>query len=211
MLSMMSILSIDNLFLSTAVGERGNRKTGLYEVLTKYQPIVKTAISTQNKMNTSQQIFSDHLAKINILHQYVSAKNKVLFCQHNFINKNNIKRAILIREQLEEYLLQIVAERRKKEFFKLDDQTQQLRTKVEKSTLDEQSIKQWLGCMAKGCSHSTAKLNKQGKYSIFGSGQQAQIHPQSICFYMSNKPSLIVFSNVVRTNKVYLKDVTPLP
>jgi hypothetical protein len=68
MLSMMSILSIDNLFLSTAVGERGNRKTGLYEVLTKYQPIVKTAISTQNKMNTSQQISSDHLAKINILH-----------------------------------------------------------------------------------------------------------------------------------------------
>jgi len=76
------------------------------------------------------------------------------------INKNNIKRAMLIREQLEEYLLQIVAERRKKEFFKLDDQTQQLRTKVEKSTLDEQSIRQWLSCMAKGCSHSTAKLNK---------------------------------------------------
>lgn len=114
MLSMMSILSIDNLFLSTAVAERGNRKTGLYEVLTKYQPVVKTAISTQIKNSTSQMLYSDHLAKINILHEYISAKNKVLFCQQNFINKNNIKRAILVREQLEEYLLQIVAERKKK-------------------------------------------------------------------------------------------------
>jgi hypothetical protein len=68
MLSMMSILSIDNLFLSTAVAERGNRKTGLYEVLTKYQPVVKAAISTQTKNSTTQALFSDHLAKINILH-----------------------------------------------------------------------------------------------------------------------------------------------
>lgn len=28
---------------------------------------------------------------------------------------------------------------------------------------------------------------------------------------MNNKPNLIVFSNVVRTNKVYLKDITPIP
>jgi hypothetical protein len=30
MLSLMAILSIDNLFLSSAVGDKGNRKTGLY-------------------------------------------------------------------------------------------------------------------------------------------------------------------------------------
>lgn len=68
MLSMMSILSIDNLFLSTAVTERGNRKTGLFEVLSKYQPVVKSFISTQAKNTVPQTLFSDHLAKINILH-----------------------------------------------------------------------------------------------------------------------------------------------
>ena len=68
MLSMMSILSIDNLFLSTAVAERGNRKTGLFEVLSKYQPVVKSVISTQSKNTVPQTLFSDHLAKINILH-----------------------------------------------------------------------------------------------------------------------------------------------
>ncbi len=65
---MMSILSIDNLFLSTAVAERGNRKTGLYEVLTKYQPVVKAVLSTQTRNTNPQIIYSDHLAKINILH-----------------------------------------------------------------------------------------------------------------------------------------------
>jgi hypothetical protein len=53
-----------------------------------------------------------------------------------------------------------VADRRKKEFFKLDDAGKELRTKVERCTLDEPSVKQWLSCMAKGCPHSTAKLNK---------------------------------------------------
>lgn len=68
MLSMMSILSIDNMFLSTAVGERGNRKTGLFEVLTKYQPILKASLSAQNKSSVPQTLYSDHLSKINILH-----------------------------------------------------------------------------------------------------------------------------------------------
>jgi hypothetical protein len=33
------------------------------------------------------------------------------------LNKNNIKRAVLIRDQLEEYLKQIIEERKKKSFF----------------------------------------------------------------------------------------------
>lgn len=31
--------------------------------------------------------------------------------------------------------------------------------------------------MAKGCNHMTAKLNKEGKYTILGTGQSSQIHP----------------------------------
>lgn len=31
--------------------------------------------------------------------------------------------------------------------------------------------------MSKGCQYGTAKLNKDGKYNIFGTGQVAQIHP----------------------------------
>lgn len=108
----------------------------------------------------------------------MSAKNKQLFCKQNYINSNNIKRAIMVREQLEEYLEQIVKERRKKEFFKLDDQKKSLlNSQIEKCKIDETAVKQWTNCMAKGCAYSTAKLTKEGKYSILGSGQLAQIHP----------------------------------
>jgi hypothetical protein len=80
MLSMLSILSIENLFLSTAVSEKGNKKTNLYEVLTRYLPTVQfnpssATILNQGKPQTSRLITSDHLAKINILHEYVKAQN----------------------------------------------------------------------------------------------------------------------------------------
>jgi len=35
------------------------------------------------------------------------------------LNKNNIKRAVLIRDQLQEYLKQIIEERKKNSFFTL--------------------------------------------------------------------------------------------
>jgi hypothetical protein len=33
------------------------------------------------------------------------------------LNKNNLKRAVLVRDQLEDYLKQIIVERNKKSFF----------------------------------------------------------------------------------------------
>lgn len=48
-------------------------------------------------------------------------QNKQVFCKQNYININNIKRAVLIRIQLEEYLQQIVKERQKKDFFSIKD------------------------------------------------------------------------------------------
>jgi len=87
----------------------------------KYQPAVsqyhtQMNIKNPNHFNSSsnQILTSDHLAKINILHEYMSVQNKQVFCKQNYINLNNIKRAVLIRVQLEEYLEQIVKDRLKK-------------------------------------------------------------------------------------------------
>ena len=65
--------------------------------------------------------------------------------------------------------------------------------------------------MSKGCLYSTARLSKDGRYKIYRSGQEAFIHPESLVFYFAQKPQTIVFSQIVKTSKVYLKDVTPLP
>lgn len=52
-----------------------------------------------------------------------------------------------------------------------------LKTKISETALDQASIQNWLKCMQKGCVYVTAKLNKEGKYTIFRSGQVAHIHP----------------------------------
>ncbi len=173
MLSLLSILSIDNLFLSSAIAERGNKKSNLQEVLTKFLPV--SASGSQplqlKGMNTNRMLTSDHLAKVNLLHEYVRAQNKVLFCKQNFVNKNNVKRAVLIRDQLEDYLLQIVKDRQKKDFFALGTQKDILKTPIPKGPLESASIQAWLKCMAKGCLYATARLGKEGKYKIYRSGQ----------------------------------------
>ena len=65
--------------------------------------------------------------------------------------------------------------------------------------------------MAKGCLYATARLTKEGKYKIYRSGQEASIHPESLTFYLQQKPTTLVFSQVVRTTKIYMKDITPIP
>jgi hypothetical protein len=57
---------------------------------------------TNMKKDNSSLMISDHLAKVNILHEYINCKNnKSTFCTQNLLNKNNIKRAVLIRDQLQ--------------------------------------------------------------------------------------------------------------
>jgi hypothetical protein len=66
------------------------------------------------KKDNSSILTSDHLAKVNLLHEYINCKNRATFCKQNMLNKNNMKRAVLVRDQLQEYLKQIVEERNKK-------------------------------------------------------------------------------------------------
>jgi hypothetical protein len=140
MLSMLSILSIDNLFLSSAVSEKGNKKTNLYEVLSRYLPVISTTA-----LQTTRLITSDHLAKINILHQYMETSNKNVFCKQNHINKNNIKRAVMIRDQLNDYLEDILKNREKINFLPL--QQTQNKKNTPKMSIDQSSLSQWLKCM----------------------------------------------------------------
>lgn len=91
-LSMLSILSIESLFYSTSREAQRNKKTGVYEILKKYLPIVNknslnlsSSYSSNNlttrapvininnaysnmKKDNSSTMMSDHLAKVNLLH-----------------------------------------------------------------------------------------------------------------------------------------------
>jgi hypothetical protein len=105
------------------------------------------------KKDNSSLITSDHLAKVHLLHEYINCKNnKATFCKQNLLNKNNIKRAVLIRDQLQEYLKQIINERKKKIFFDnivkpkgSEPTTDEL--SVSETKLTSQNISNWLKCM----------------------------------------------------------------
>ena len=95
----------------------------------RYLPVLEKKYSLSNsskfssyelmKRNNDSMMVSDHLAKVNLLHEYIKCKNKNTFCAQNLLNKNNVKRAVLVRDQLQEYLNQILKERNKKTFFDL--------------------------------------------------------------------------------------------
>lgn len=64
--------------------------------------------------------------------------------------------------------------------------------------------------MEKGSINNIAKLNKDGTYTILSSGQIASIHPESLLFFVKSKPPHVVFYQVIRTTRLYLRDVTAL-
>lgn len=114
------------------------------------------------KKDNSSLMTSDHLAKVNLLHEYFNCKNRQTFCKQNLLNKNNIKRAVLIRDQLEEYLKQIIEERKKKSFFTnigsgQKDNSQKLG--VNDTKLTSESISNWMKCMEKCSVYNIAKLS----------------------------------------------------
>lgn len=76
--------------------------------------------------------------------------------------------------------------------------------------MSKEKIVGWLKCMEKGSPCNTAKLNKEGQFVICFSGQVTNIHPESLAFYVKPRPSFVLFYQVVKTNKMYLRDVTVL-
>lgn len=114
------------------------------------------------KKSNESMLVSDHLAKVNLLHEYINCKNKNTFCSQNLLNKNNIKRAVLVREQIQEYLKQILKERNKKNFFDLTKGSKNAKCEMDisESGLNQDSISNWIRCMEKCCIYNTAKLSK---------------------------------------------------
>ena len=111
----------------------------------------------KNLVKSNHILTSDHLAKVNILHEYVKSSNKNVFCKQNLINKNNIKRAVLVRNQLEDYLKQIIKNREQKNFVNIPYAN---KTSIQDSVIDGNSVRNWMKCMEKASLYNSAKLGK---------------------------------------------------
>lgn len=161
-LDIISILSIENLFYFPK-----ELKNNLVKIITKY------------KVTNS-----DHLTKANIFHRYISAKNKSSFCKENFINKKSIKKAILIREQLVDYLVQILKKRGK----------QTPNVDLESKNLEEMPLDKILKSLSHGYFLKTAKLNNDGSYTLTVKYKYRILNFFFLFFSLENKPNCLFTS-----------------
>ena len=93
MLSCISILSVENLF---------------------YVPEKHQLLKIYKRYEVTN---SDHLTKINILHQYLFCTNKKSFSKENHLNSKSIKRIVEVRKQLEDYVVAIWLARERRDVF----------------------------------------------------------------------------------------------
>ena len=143
MLSLIAVLSIENMFYFPK-----EKKHNLLKVLQRFQ--------VRN---------SDHLTKTNILQNYFLAKNKKSFCKENFLNHKSLKRAILIRDQLVDYLVDLIKRRiirrKKEESFSVEAyKKEELGIRL---NYNEENVRK---CLCKAAFSKCAKLNNDGTYLI---------------------------------------------
>jgi len=133
-LDIIAILSIENLFYFPK-----DLKNNLIKIVSKFK-----------------MVNSDHLTKANIFHQFIHAKNKASFCKENFINKKSIKKAVMVRDQLVDYILQIQKKRGK--HFKKED--------FQSKNLQEMQMEKIIKCLGHGYFLKTAKMGSEGSYLL---------------------------------------------
>jgi len=186
-LSIIAVLTAENLFFIPK-----DHKTNLAKVLEKFK-----------------YPNSDHLTKLNIFNKFLLSQNKKSFCKQNLLNKKSIKRALMIRHQLNSYLDNILSRRKneKVDHPKKLSMNENLYSYAPKADFDEEKI---LKCLSVGLQTKSAKLNAYGTYTL-KSNQTANIHPESIVFYRKKKPENIIYNEVIITKKTYLRDVSEVP
>ena len=173
----------------------------------------------KNKFEETMKKFkypnSDHLTKLNMLNKYLVSKNRKDFCKQNYLNKKSLKKTLLIRAQLAEYLESIVEQRKNggsmpnKKMNKGRKVTVNVDSYVPQMEIDAEKV---IKCMGDALRLKLAKLNTLGSYTIARSNQTGSIHPESVVAHnMKYKPENVIYGEVVVTKKTYLRDVTEIP
>lgn len=132
----------------------------------------------------------DHVTLLQIFRGYQGAggkeKQKVKWCRENFINARALRRAQDVSLQLRKYMEGLGID-----VISCGDEF----TAVRK-------------CLITGLFlHASRKL-PDGTYQTLAGRQISSIHPSSVC--LKNKPECIVFSELMRTSRQYLRQITPI-
>ncbi|KAJ8917565.1 hypothetical protein NQ315_005614 [Exocentrus adspersus] len=154
------------------------------------ESILLTPCSRREQVQSVRQKFcsgyGDHITLLNIYREFnnVGKNNKRSWCHEHFINMRNILHAREVRNQLED-----ICKKCDLTVSSCGGQMDQLRK-----------------CLLTGLFTNVAQLYRDRQYMTLDKGQVVQIHPSSDLH--GQQPQFVVFTEVVQTNKCYLRGLT---
>lgn len=162
-----------------------------------------------NARKRFMSVDGDHITFINVLRLYIQEaeeagadkdegtssnsnanENKKAFkrirswCSSNYINARSLRRAVDIQKQIRGYV-------------------EGMGLKITSCGEDMLSFRR---CLAASFFLHAARRQLDGSYKALASGQTVAIHPSSVLF--GKKPDCVVFNELVRTNRSYIRNLT---
>ena len=130
----------------------------------------------------------DHLTLLNVMRAFVEVprKERGAWCNDNFLNARSLNKAVDISDQLQQHLKQLELP-----VVSCGENLDQLRK-----------------ALITGLFMNAARRQPDGGFKVLASGQAVFIHPSSVL--CGKKPESIIFSELVRTNKAYAREVTAI-
>ncbi|CDW77464.1 probable atp-dependent rna helicase dhx35 isoform 1 [Stylonychia lemnae] len=170
---------------------------------------------------------SDHLTLLNIFSHFKevyktkSKKDAIEFAREHFFNDKSLVKALLIKEQLDDYLKQIIDKRNKNQVsqMKQDGETEKMSDYQEIQISNKEKQQKVVRCLKDGLILNVATLEKGNQYKTMNN-EECSIHPSSFLIGSdikkgSKEPGKvlrqkIIFSEIINTTKNYLKYVTDI-
>ncbi|XP_024084706.1 putative ATP-dependent RNA helicase DHX33 isoform X2 [Cimex lectularius] len=128
----------------------------------------------------------DLITLLNVFRAYNSVSSKHAWCYENFLISRNLEYASKVRKQLA-------------------DICQKCNMQLTTCGEDVDRVKK---CFISGFFMNLAELQRDRKYVTVGKRQIVSIHPSSVL--SGTYPQLILFTELVQTNKCYMRYVTPV-
>lgn len=129
----------------------------------------------------------DHLTLLNVYKAYQSVKGNKHWCMENFIHIRNMKAALDVQAQLH-------------------DLCTQLSIPVTSSPIADSILHSLLS----GLFTNIAEHAGEGKYHTLATHQEVFIHPSSSLFDRRPRPQYVLYSELVHTNKCYIRNVSSM-
>ncbi|XP_013101680.1 ATP-dependent RNA helicase DHX33 [Stomoxys calcitrans] len=131
--------------------------------------------------------YGDHLTLLNVFSAFQKTEKIKLWCHDNFLNTRNLSYARDVRKQLLE-----VVERLALQINSCGNNYDQVRK-----------------CLLVGLFDNIAELQRDNFYMTITGRQRAKIHPSSV-FHGKYRPEYIIFSEIVLTERNFLRQVTEI-